>query len=55
MQRNHRRQVIPQRTDSFLEKYAPSTKNQLIQDQNRFNFERIFDLYLIIFILVKIG
>jgi hypothetical protein len=42
MQRNHRRQVIPQRTDSFLEKYAPSTKNQLIQDQNRFNFEKEF-------------
>jgi hypothetical protein len=38
MQRNHRRQVTPQRTDSFLEKFAPSTKNQLIQDENRFNF-----------------
>ncbi len=39
MQRNHRRQIIPQRTDSFLEKFAPSSKNKLIQDENRFNFE----------------
>ena len=37
MQRNHRRQVIPQRTDSFLEKFAPSTKKQIIQDENKFD------------------
>lgn len=37
MQRNHQRQVLPQRTDSFLEKFAPSTKAQLVQDENRFD------------------
>ena len=41
MQRNRGRQVIPQRTDSFLEKFAPSSKNQLIKDEHRFDFELI--------------
>ncbi|UJR16327.1 hypothetical protein I4U23_003233 [Adineta vaga] len=38
MQRNHGRQVIPQRTDSFLEKFAPSSKIQSIQDENSKNW-----------------
>ncbi|CAF0786655.1 unnamed protein product [Adineta steineri] len=38
MQKNHRRQVIPQRTDSFLEKFAPSSKNKLVQDENSKNW-----------------
>ncbi|CAF1682904.1 unnamed protein product, partial [Adineta ricciae] len=38
IQRNQERQVIPQRTDSFLEKFAPSTKIQAIQDENSKNW-----------------
>lgn len=41
IQRNQRRQVEIQRTDSFLEKFAPSSKNQTIADENRFEFRQI--------------
>ena len=55
MQRNHRRQVDPQRTDSFLEKFAPSTKNQLNKDENRFDSFRNILLFDIELFLVKVG
>lgn len=38
MQRNHGRQVNPQRSDSFLEKFAPPSKDQLLGDENSQNW-----------------
>ena len=36
LRQNHRRQVNPNQPDASMEKYAPSTKTQLLQDGNRF-------------------
>ncbi|CAF1114995.1 unnamed protein product [Rotaria sp. Silwood1] len=38
IRRNNQHHELPQRTDSFLEKFAPSTKNQLTQNEQSKNW-----------------
>lgn len=58
MQKNQRRQVTPQRSDSFLEKFAPSNKNRTITNENRFSFSvrnRNDHRIWFFFVQVKVG
>lgn len=41
MQRKNKNQEVAQRTDSFLEKYAPSAKGDSAQEENRFAEDEI--------------